>query len=72
MKKTVADYWKAIGLLFPKHRMGGIWHGMYKGTYAYCTDDEPSGWGGFGCRRCQAIVDLEKRGIKIYPKKVEK
>ncbi len=50
------EYWKAIDTLHPKHRD------------RYCTDDSPNGWGNFGCKRCQAIIDLESKGIKIWPR----
>ncbi|RKY70965.1 MAG: hypothetical protein DRQ14_08090, partial [Candidatus Latescibacterota bacterium] len=33
-----------------------------------CSDDSPNGWGNFGCRRCQAIVDLQETGRKIWPR----
>ena len=67
-KKTTADYWKAIDILHPTHRMAGQWHDIYKGTKAYCNDQAPSGWGNFGCNRCNAIVMLEKRGKKLWPR----
>ena len=66
--KTNEQLWAAIDSLFPKHRMVGQWHEMYKDTKAYCTDNGPSGWGNFGCKRCQAIVNLEKRRRKIWPR----
>ena len=63
------DYWKAIDVLHPKHRMAGQWHDIYKGTPAYCSDEGPSGWGNFGCARCDAIVGVEKHNHKkIYPR----
>jgi hypothetical protein len=70
--KTVKDpekYWKAIDTLHPKHRMAGMWHEMSKGPDGvYCTDDSPNGWGNYGCQRCQAIIDLDNKGIKIWPR----
>ena len=67
--KSVAGQWTSLGKVYPRHRMVGQWHNLYKGTAGYCTDDAPNGWGNFGCKRCQAIVDMEKRGIKIWPRK---
>lgn len=69
-RKNVEKYWKAIDALFPKHRMAGQWHEMYRNTHIYCTDDTPNGWGNFGCKRCDAIGALEKRRIKIWPRSV--
>ena len=66
-RKTDGDYWKAIDVLYPTHRMGGQWHKLYK-EEGYCTDEAPSGWGSFGCKRCDAIVMIEKRGKKIWPR----
>jgi hypothetical protein len=69
MKKSIADYWKALDLLHPKHRMAAGWHEQWKGTKAYCSDDTPNGHGNFGCERCDAIIDIEeRRGIKIWPR----
>lgn len=63
------DYWKAIDVLFPKHKMAKYWHDIYKNTTAYCSDEMPNGWGNFGCKRCDAIVQIEKRSHKkIYPR----
>ena len=63
MKKTREDYWKAIDLLFPRHRISSC------ADDTGCTDDSPNGHGNFGCKRCQMIVDLEKeRRIKIWPR----
>jgi hypothetical protein len=68
-EKTKEDYWKAIDLLFPKHRMAGHGQKCVSGETAYCTDDAPNGRGNFGCKRCQMIVDLEeKRRVKIWPR----
>ena len=67
-KASPSDYWKAIDRLHPKHKMGGSWHNIYKGTDAYCTDDAPNGWGNFGCKRCDMIMSLEIRRIKIWPR----
>ena len=64
----IAEAWKALDVVHPKHRMAGQWHEMYKGTRGYCTDDAPSGHGNFGCARCDAIMAMEKRGMKIWPR----
>jgi hypothetical protein len=68
MKKSEEDYWKAIDLLFPKHQMIGQWNELFKNKDSYCTDDVPNGWGVYGCKRCNAIVGLEKRHIVIWPR----
>ena len=68
VKKSVEKYWKALDLVHPKHRMSGSWHEMYKGKSSYCSDDTPSGHGNFGCKRCDAIMAFEERGIKIWPR----
>ena len=69
-KDKIKEAWKAIGILHPRHRMAAGWHEDYRGTDAYCTDDSPDGWGNFGCKRCDAIVALEKgrRKLKIWPR----
>ena len=67
-KKSIADYWKALDLLHPKHRMAGGWHEMFEGRKSYCSDDTPNGHGNFGCKRCEAIITFEERGIKIWPR----
>lgn len=64
-KKTNSDYWKAIDTLYPSHSANH--HYMHNGK-SLCTDDIPNGWGNFGCKRCDAIVMLEKRGNKIWPR----
>jgi len=51
----------AINILFPKHRMIGQWHQLYKNTETYCTDDSPNGWGNFGCERCNTIRKLTRK-----------
>ena len=68
VKKSVERYWKALDLVHPKHKMAGNWHEMWKRTNAYCSDNEPSGHGNFGCKRCEAIISFEERGIKIWPR----
>lgn len=65
-KEKANKYWQALDLLYPKHRMVGQWHEMWKDApKGYCTDNGPNGWGAYGCKRCQAIVDC---GIKIWPR----
>jgi len=60
---TEKDYWKAVNLLFPKHRMADGWHEMYKKVPGgYCTDASLNGWGYCGCKRCQTILDLKAKG----------
>jgi len=66
-KKITSDYWKAIDVLYPSHHLNQ--KHMYKGE-SFCTDDAPNGWGNFGCKRCDAIMMLEKRGKKICPRNV--
>ena len=67
--KDPEKYWKAIDAIYPRHHMNGQWHELYENNDGYCTDDEPNGHGNFGCKRCQAIVDLEElQGIKIWPR----
>jgi hypothetical protein len=67
-RKTKADYWAAIDVLYPKHQMTGIWIGVKDEAHGLCTDNEPSGNGNYGCKRCDAIVMLENRGRKIWPR----
>ena len=67
-RKPDTAYWAAIDLLYPKHRMMGGWGELFKNLKFHCTDNEPSGWGNYGCKRCDAIVMLEKRGRKIWPR----
>jgi hypothetical protein len=67
-RKADADYWAAIDLLYPKHRFSGGWGSFFKDQKYHCTDAEPSGWGNYGCKSCDAIVRLEKRGRKIWPR----
>jgi hypothetical protein len=68
MKASVNECWKALDLVHPKHRMSGGWHLKFAGTKQYCSDDHPAGHGIFGCKRCEAIIEFEERGIKIWPK----
>jgi hypothetical protein len=50
--------WEAIDALYPFHRMAGQWHKIYKGnSRVYCSDVMPNGWGNFGCKRCNAIME---------------
>jgi len=48
--------WNSINVLYPKHKMVGMWHEIYKKSSSYCSDKSPNGWGNFGCKRCQAII----------------
>ena len=61
-RKSIEEYWDALDLVFPKHDDGHV--------PSLCNDDGPSGWGNFGCERCDAIHALEKRRIKIWPRSV--
>ena len=63
-RKTNSDYWKAIDTLYPSHSDNQ----RHMHNKSLCTDDSPNGWGNFGCKRCDAIVMLEKRGKKIWPR----
>lgn len=70
--KDTEQYWKAIDALYPQHRMVGWWHTSSKGPNGvYCTDDSPNGWGNYGCKRCQAIIDLDDAGKRIFPRGVK-
>lgn len=67
MKKS--EYWRAIDVLQPKHKMASGWHEMYKHQRAYCSDQSPNGWGNFGCERCNLIVNIQKtRNVTIFPR----
>ena len=57
--------WYAIDIIYPKHDDGTK-------PPAHCSDNSPNGSGSFGCKRCQVIVDLDKRVIKIWPRKTGK
>ena len=67
-RKPDTEYWAAIDLLFPKHQMAAGWRALFKDEKHRCTDKEPNGWGNYGCKRCEVIVRLEKRGRKIWPR----
>ena len=64
-KKTIFDYWKAIDVLYPSHRDN---HRHLHNGKSLCSDDAPCSWGNFECKRCDAIIMLEKRGKKIWPR----
>jgi len=58
INKNSKKYWDALDIIYPKHNTDGI-----------CCDNLPNGHGNFGCKRCQAIIDLEvKRRIRIWPR----
>lgn len=58
-----ADYWAALDLLFPKHKMYDGWSKQFKGTKdEECKDHHPSGGGMFGCQRCDMILKLNREG----------
>ena len=66
-KKPLSFYWDFINDMYPKHRMGGRWNELYNKTNGgECTDEEPNGWGNFGCKRCNLIHKIEtKKKIDI-------
>lgn len=58
MNKNKQKKWNSINVLYPKHKMVGMWHEIYKKSNgSYCSDESPNGWGNFGCKRCQAIIN---------------
>jgi len=68
-EEKVSEAWRAIDFLFPRHRSKFAGVAVENACKpCLCCDDSPNGSGNFGCARCDAIVTLENRGLKIWPR----